>query len=240
MPDQPTQAESDNATGHRAEDTHYYRGILHELIDMGADLARRVHRQAIAQPEPTIPANDPEPTSPPDPTQAFDRIARAIRRTIALARNLAEPVPSQAANPGQHRTATRKRIIREVEDAIQRRPPGPQTDADGLHAELRERLDGPDLDDDIDLRPIPEIIADICRDLGIAAQPGTHAWKRRTPQDIEALCARAAQTAITTAPTAARREPPLSLVPAGPARTGNDPPRPTHPRSTQSARAGEP
>ena len=62
------------------------------------------------------------------------------------------------------RTA-RKRILREVEDAIQRTEKSPNQDS--LNAEFLDRLDAPDLIDDIATRPIPEIIADICRDLGL-------------------------------------------------------------------------
>ena len=220
MSSQPAPAEPQDAPAQQAEDTQYYRTILHELIDMGTDLARRVHQQA-SQPAPT-PGTEPTPNPAPDPTQAFDRIARVIRRTIVLARSLAEPAPPRAAaNPG-HRTAARKRIIREVEDAIQRRPPGTATDADPLHAELRDRLDAPDLDDDISHRPIADIIADICRDLGIAAQPGPQPWKRRTPYDIEALCARAAQTAREPRSPASAPHPPGS--PTAYNQPGTDPP----------------
>jgi hypothetical protein len=51
----------------------------------------------------------------------------------------------------------------------------------------------PDLEDEIANRSIAEIVTDICRDLGIAALPGTHPWKRRIPHDIAILNARAAQ-----------------------------------------------
>ena len=163
--------------------------MVQELLQLGMDHARSVH--AHIPPNPADPAN-------PDPAAAkqavtlaitHDRIARGIRRGIALIRRLHEPLPPL---PAERLAAARRRIIREVEDVIQRRPsqPGEQDD---LQAELAERLDSPDLDDDIDHRPIPDIIADICRDLGIAGGPGTHPWKRRTPADIADLCARAAR-----------------------------------------------
>ncbi len=62
---------------------------------MGTDLAEAVHRQALAEPAAT-PQTQPEqePAAPtPTPTQAisFDRLARTVRRTIALARKLSEP-----------------------------------------------------------------------------------------------------------------------------------------------------
>jgi hypothetical protein len=177
----------------QADDAQYYRQVLHELIDMGAGLARALHQQATAE------AANPTNEAAPDPTIAFDRIARTIRRTIALARHVAEPLPERAnydASRAQHRTAARKQIIRAVEDAIESKVHGTaymdDEEADGLRAELMDRLDGPDLDGFALDRPVADLIADICRDLGLAAAPGTHPWKRRTPDDIAILCARAA------------------------------------------------
>jgi hypothetical protein len=186
----------------QAESTGFYLQVLHELINMGTDLARAVHQQATAEP-----AADAAPTSAaaPDPTIAFDRIARTIRRTITLARHVAEPLPERAASHdaarAHKRTAARKQIIRAVEDAIESKVHGTapgmaymdDEEADGLRAELMDRMDGPDLDY-FDLnRPLADHIADIRRDLGLAAAPpGMHPWKRRTPDDVAILCARAA------------------------------------------------
>jgi len=178
-----------------AQRTQYYRELLHDLLDLGVQLARAVQTEVDEQRETATAA-----------APAFDRIARAVRRTILLAQRLDDP-PRPAAN----RAAARRRIIREVEDAIDQRA---RTDAEAgrLNAELQERLDAPELEDEVDNRPAPEIIADICRDLGIADIAGLHLWKRRTPSDIAALCARAAQP-----PTARRTSPPnnpFHLVPA--------------------------
>ena len=103
-----------------------------------------------------------------------------------MARKVAEPIPDPAV---QRRTA-RQHIIRAVEDTIQREAEG--EDADALHAEFLDRLDTLDIEDDFATRPIAEIIAEICRDLGLAHGPGHHPWKRRTPADVAALYARAA------------------------------------------------
>lgn len=83
MPAQPQSAAPETAPDQQNADARYYRAILHELIDMAADIARQVHRQVIAQPQ--APATG-APAPLPDPTIPFDRIARAIRRTVALAR----------------------------------------------------------------------------------------------------------------------------------------------------------
>ena len=139
---------------HGTDDTQYYRQVLHDLIDMGTDLARLVHAQATREPAPNAPApSAPAPAPAPaptyDPTLAFDRIARCVRRCVALARRLAQqhPPPAHAAHP---RAAARKRIIRDVEDAIHRTADGPQ--AESLRAEFATRLDAPDLDDDVATR----------------------------------------------------------------------------------------
>ncbi len=246
-----------HAPGQHAADAHYYRHVLHDLIDMGAGLARLLHQQSTVQPqaEPQHPGRQPAPGALiPDNlisiAIAFDRIARAVRRSIALARSLAQPIPP-ARDPAQHRAAARKRILREVEDVIQRTAPGSDhaapdgsgTDAadadddsaDALTAELHDRLDAPDLDDDISSRPVAEIITEICRDLGLAALPGTHPWKRRTPKDLEQLYARAA------APSRARQPGAGPLVPITPqhAATNPVPPGPaTIPRATGPTHAG--
>jgi hypothetical protein len=157
-------------------DTPFYREVLHELIEMGLDLARQAHAAAKGD----IPAA----------AQAFDQMARTVRRTIGLAQRLNDPVPRETP-VAQRRAMARRRILRDVEDAIQRKGLGDR-ESRGLRDELLERLDGPDVADDIDHRPINEIIADICRDLGLVAPPGVEPWVRRRPADIATLWARAA------------------------------------------------
>ena len=157
-------------------DASNYREVLHGLIEIGADLARLVQQQARA--EGGMPAAE--------AVVAFERVSRAVRRTIRLAQTLDEPVRAL----GLRRRTARRQVIRAVEDRIQREADG--AEADSLHAEFVERLDGPDLDEEIGDRPVAEIIADICRDLGLGAMPGTRPWKRRVPADVAVLCARAA------------------------------------------------
>ena len=225
MSAQATHATPPDDPGPQAADAHYYRQALHGLIDMGTDLARLLHGQATAQaapqatPAPHATAPTPQPADPqPAPTPAvpspvasaalvslaaaFDQVARAVRRCIALARTLAA-----APDPARHRTAARQRILREVEDRIQCTS-GEGPDSPGaLHAELRERLDAPDLDDAIATRPVADVIKDICRDLGLGAAPGTRPFQRRTPADVAQLCARAAAPTPARQPGAAPQAP---------------------------------
>ena len=85
------------------------------------------------------------------------------------------------------RTAARRQILREVEDAIHRHAGA--AEADALREELLDRLDSPELEDEVGDRPVAAIIAEICRDLGLAAPPGADPWKRRGPADVAVLCA---------------------------------------------------
>ena len=229
---EPTDHASATQASQRDEDAQYYCQVLHELVEIGTRLARAIDRQAAAEPDaasaqagqPT-----PAPVAAPDLTLAFDRVARTIRRTIALARKIAEPAqprPAErvAAAAEHRRTAARKQIIREVEDTIHREAHGAEAEAESLHAELYERLDTLDLDDDIDTLPIADIVAAIRRDLGIAAHinsRGISPWKRRTPRDVRDLCARAAR------PRAAkpRTRDPLPVLAPSP-RPGTGPPVP--------------
>ncbi len=124
---------------------------------------------------------------------AFERVACGLRRTAMLDDRLGKPAPASGAHPARSRAAARRRIIRSVEDVIQREAEGHRAAA--LAGELAERLDSPDLEDEIADRPVAEIVADICRDLGLTAAPGTRPWKRRTPAEVAALCERAARPA---------------------------------------------
>ncbi len=187
MSPHPTPTPNDPAQ--QAADTQFYRQSLHDFITMATNLARALHDQATPQPQPA-----PAPTPSPDliaTTAAFDRLARAVRRSILLARTLTQP-PAPARDPAQLRADARKRILRETEDTIQRAHNPDSDAAEALQTELRERLDTPDLEDDLTHRPVAEIITEIRRDLGLDAHPGTRPFKRRTPKDIGDLAARAA------------------------------------------------
>ena len=176
--------------GQAAEDAQYYRRILHRFIDMATNLAEDIHDEAlmpVPAAEPGVkPARRP---SKPDYARAFDALGRAVRRFILLALEVVKP-PKPAPDPARQRIAARQAIIRTVEDTIQRDTE--DEEAEALHGEFLDRLDRLDLDEDISNRPVADIIAEICRDLGLAHVPGNHPWKRRTPADLAILRARAA------------------------------------------------
>ena len=148
--------------------------MLLNLVDLGHRLAQLVVAQAESGAIPAAKAST-----------AFDGVTRSIRRCAWLAHHLTDQAKTI------DRVVARKQIIRTVEDTIQRHAEEPE--ADTLREELMDRLDTPDLEDEIGNRPIDEIIIDIVRDLGLAAAAGNHPWQRRTPEDVAILCARAAQ-----------------------------------------------
>ena len=160
------------ATAPTVETTSRHQDVLNRFIDFGDRLVQLAVEQAEAT---TLPVEK--------AAASYDRVTRSVRKSIWLVRKLSEPP--------KDRTAARKRIIRTVEDAIQCH--AEPSDAESLQEELLDRLDAPDLDDDIDNRPVADIITDIIRDLGLAHIPGTHPWKRRTPPELAELNARAAQ-----------------------------------------------
>ena len=73
---------------------------------------------------------------------------------------------------------------------------------------FRERLDAPDLDDDLAHMPAAEAIAAICRDLGLPTPPGMPPGKRRTPAEAAALAAWAAAPPGASAMPLPRPPPP--------------------------------
>jgi len=267
-----TQDLPQNDPSPHAADTRGHGAALDNLISMGTGIARLLHdqahaqaaQQAAAQPQPEqqrppqaliaqpAPARAPA-ASLQDLAAAFDSISRTVRRCIMLAQSLDKPA-KPARTPAPDRTAARKRILRAVEDTLGRQDYDDSyrecDPTEALHAELLDRMDAPDLDRDIESRPIDDIIKDILRDLGLAALPGTRPWKRRTPADIAELCARAAapsRPAGSTprdpgpgpqppSPGAAQHSPDPQPdqrepgEPADPAATPRAQPGPTHPR----------
>jgi hypothetical protein len=153
--------------------------MVANLLDISNEMAEILTYQIRSQ------TDDPEAARA--TVAAFTPLATSIRRTIMLHEKLGQPV-----KPRPNRIAARKRIIRDVEDAIETNAAADEQET--LHAELLERLDRPDLDNDIADRPIADIVTDITRDLGVAGPCNAHPAKRRIPHDIAVLNARAEQS----------------------------------------------
>ena len=194
-----------------AQEDAQHRRVLALLVDLGAALAQEI-------------AQSPEPAAP--RAEAFERVSRATRRAILVARHVAQqiaqraatsPAPAPTLTSAQRRTAARARLIREVQDTIQTK--ARPADADVLRAELIDRLDSPELDADLLNRPVADLIADFLRDLGLAHPPGARPIGRRTPADIARLNLLAALPpgqAAATAATFPRPKPPPRPTPPPP------------------------
>ena len=110
-----------------------------ELVTLGVGFTRHIHDRTIANPD----------TNLAKAATAFENVSRGTRKAILLAQRLDQP---------PRRIAARKQIIRAVEDNIQRHAAEDDDEADTLQAELLDRLDTLDLEDEIDSRPVETII----------------------------------------------------------------------------------
>lgn len=125
---------------------------------------------------------------------AFEGVARAVRRSIVLSRHIRDAIPAAAQKRAEEqatRSQARRQVLRRVEDAINRKVTH-LAEAAPLRAELLERIDAPEFAEDLANRSPDALVAEICRDLGLAALPGTRPDLRRTPDDIAILAAQAA------------------------------------------------
>ena len=207
----------------RDEDAQYYRQVLHKFIAMGTDLAEAVHRQALAEPAAaphSSPQSQPEdqPAAPsPSPSQAttFDRLARTVRRTIALARKLSEP-DREAPGP--------KLRLNECPNA--RRPDCAETNA--LHAEPCERPEGPDCDadedlgDDLDEQSFDDLIASLRHDTGLAHLSDAELRQHRTPPSAQESAQAGVPSGMCGLCPCAARPPEQDPRAPAPARRGPD------------------
>ncbi|HEV7386529.1 MAG TPA: hypothetical protein VGN89_16715, partial [Phenylobacterium sp.] len=103
----------------------------------------------------------------------FARIARAVRQTVALEAKLADDRQAVIAERTQRRDREAQALVQRratriealVERAIEAEASG--SEAERLYEDLRERLEDADDLAGFHDRPIPEIVALICKDLGL-------------------------------------------------------------------------
>ena len=146
------------------------------LVDVGTSIAQELK----------TPSKD---ITPAARATAYKQVAEAVRRTVLLSQHIAQS-PTKPRDPEAKRAADRKHVIRAVEETIDAK--AKPADAGALRVELLERVDSLDFDADLAHRPRNELIAELCRDLGLANIPGLLRYPRRTPEDIAILCAQAA------------------------------------------------
>ncbi len=107
-----------------------------------------------------------------DAAMAFSRVARAMRMTAMLQSRLikdlstaadeADEIAERLAPAYRHKARVEKIVERIAIDACD-----DETEVDGLIVEAGERLDDEDLYGDVLQRPVGELVALICQDLGL-------------------------------------------------------------------------
>jgi hypothetical protein len=139
--------------------------LLTRLADIGMEIAEAAGRRAVALAE--TPAS---PADAADPALAYARAARAVRLTIALqSRLLAERAAlgrAQALARAAEAGRRRERIHAKVERALEAER-ADEDEVEQLSSRVWEQLRETE-DDDLAARPVAEVVARICRDLGLS------------------------------------------------------------------------
>ena len=193
----PPAAPSDSAAEAAEQERLALRGrhmaVLDELIDCGRGMIAALAAQ-VAGTGPQVVEGD--------VALAYSRFFRAVRQGILLQTHLlAEPdeKPERDAKPakgkdepeeitltwlepeGSKREGRRERVAQIVE-RMARSDGEPEEVVERLYNEAAERLERLDVYGDPAFRPISELVAEICRDLGLKpdwAVLATHPWARK-------------------------------------------------------------
>jgi hypothetical protein len=175
---------------------------LERLIEVGMEMVEALRDQAKGEGPPVVEG---------DVVLAYGRVLRAVRLAILLQSRLAEAPPSESREPEVQvlswldvhtaRTEMRKENVEDIVEYVAGRQHRDGETARGVAHEAAERLERDEIYRDLLDRPLSEIVADICRDLGLepdwddlAQQP----WARRERASDEVgrpLAARAARSA---------------------------------------------
>ena len=146
-----------------AERAEWRARTLRQLVAIGMDMARMLQDQA----------RDAQGSDPgvigPDLSLRFHRISRSIRMSLALDAKLIAGFQAQMKERKAAVLTQRKALAKE---AVSRQVDRDTPDRD-LHRERSDRIEREDLEDFSD-KPVSEIIAIICKDLGIT--PDWQAW----------------------------------------------------------------
>jgi hypothetical protein len=159
--------------------------MLTRLAEMGMAIAEATERWALAALDAAAAALGPPEGGLPalpggfrgDPGLVYSRVARAVRLTLMLQTRLLKELPALGRAETLARTAQeqarRERAHRMVERAI-RAEHDDADDVEQLSEDAWERLRDEDLGDGLGERPLSEVVARICQDLGLS--PDWSAW----------------------------------------------------------------
>ncbi len=101
--------------------------------------------------------------------QTYERVARAVRRTLALVKRIEAGWPRRGGSDDR-RTMARRQVARGVGERIARHADGER--AERLFDDLNERLEAMDFDGGLD-RPVQAVIEALCCKLGLPPEPET-------------------------------------------------------------------
>ncbi|MEO8926586.1 MAG: hypothetical protein ABI306_05425 [Caulobacteraceae bacterium] len=172
--------------------------MLEELARIGMDLARALGRRAEAEAEAAgeavdaVPNAAPQPATQRDPADAFQRISRAIRLTLALEMRTDETLRALQAGEATAEAARREAAIRRAEaaktrcrQAVEEKVRAVVSHAitaeiegdealDACHEALDERLEDDESYEDLADKPLRQTVERLCADLGLS--PDWSAW----------------------------------------------------------------
>lgn len=181
--------------------------MLTRLAEMGMAIAEATERWALAALDAAaaspVLTEDGPPALPAgfrgDPGLVYSRVARAVRLTLMLQTRLLKDLPAliradalvRIDQAQQRRERAHRLTLRAI------RAEHDEADAvEVLSDEAWERLRDEGLDDDLETRPLGEVVARICRDLGLSPDWGAEAFASPSGPDPAArspgACARAA------------------------------------------------
>jgi hypothetical protein len=137
--------------------------VLGRLADVGLEIALAIERQ--------VKADD----APPERAHIdYSRVARAVRLTLMLQADLIRKLKDydrglafRLATDRKPRVLDRKACIERIVERIATEQADTPESAERLMRETTERLDHDDLYGDVLARPISDLIAAICADLGL-------------------------------------------------------------------------
>ncbi|CAN7213580.1 hypothetical protein LJR219_000685 [Phenylobacterium sp. LjRoot219] len=160
--------------------------VLGRLAEAGLNIALSVERRATAAEAAEDDAAEAAPVAPPgasgDVALAYARVSRAVRLTVALQGRVVKELQAldeeavrrrvrceaEAGRERREAQAARKARVERIVERLIRAEAADEAEGERLADEAYERLEDDDIYGELTARPVSEIIARVCHDLGLA------------------------------------------------------------------------